>query len=106
MRSLSIFKWSLVLLLLALVTACRQVPIAQPAASESDQTEIVAPQEEAKPIVVEREVMPDSTFFAANPELMAASRYAGLIEAKPVSDSTLYAANPELMAAERYRADK
>jgi hypothetical protein len=42
---------------------------------ESDQTKIVAPQEEEMPIAVEREVETVSTFYAANPELMAADRY-------------------------------
>jgi hypothetical protein len=106
MRSLFIFKLSLVLLLLALITACRQVPIVQPAASEPDQTGSVAPQEEAKPIVGERVVTSDSTFYAANPELMAVRRYTAAIEEEPMSASTFYAANPELMAAERYCADK
>lgn len=52
--------------------------------------------------IVEDETKSGSAFFAANPELMAADRYKTLIEDEPVSESTFYATNPELMAVDRY----
>ena len=45
-----------------------------------------------------------SEYLAANPELMAVERYAGVVSNTAASESTFYATNPELIAANRYSA--
>ena len=54
--------------------------------------------------VVEPEVQSESAEMAANPELMAAGRFAEGAEEETSTGSTFYAANPELMAATRNTA--
>ncbi len=104
MKRNSIIQAGIILLLLALVAACAQVPLAQPAAEGPAEEDVAAPPEEAVPIDVESEMMTYSEFYAANPELMAAERYSAAVPDEPLSDSELYAANPELMTVRRFVA--
>jgi hypothetical protein len=92
------FVISLVMLVLVVLTACVQI-----AAEESIEADLQ--QSEAEPVIIEENETPSgSDFFAANPELMAASRHGIEVDNETLTGSGLYAANPELMAADRYPA--
>ena len=90
------FIISLVTLALVALTACMQVSAEEAIETEPQQVEAVPP------IIEATETDSNSDFFAANPELMAASRHVFEAEDEPLGDSDLYAANPELMVAQRY----
>jgi hypothetical protein len=96
MKPLYIFAISLVVLLLVVLAGCRQVPLAQPAASQPGPVEVAVPQPEEKLTTVE-EATTGSTFYADNPELMAANRYPPAVVEERMSESELFGANPELL---------
>ncbi len=76
---------SLVMLLAVGLTACMAV----------------LPEEEQQ-TASEREAVTESTFYAANPELMAADRYTVIVDDEAKTGSDFYAANPELMVTSRH----
>lgn len=93
MKLRNVLTISLVGFVVVVVTAC--------AGGVSPETPEVAPEPAA---VVEPETQSDSAQMAANPELMAAGRFAGVGEEETSTGSTFYAANPELMTVTRNMA--
>ena len=93
------FVISLVVLILAVAfTACVQASPEEPIETDVQQSGAAAiPLEE-------NEAHSGSGFFAANPELMVASRHRIAVGDEVLTDSNLYAANPELMIAGRFTA--
>ncbi len=88
MKRHPIITVGVIVLLLALLAACGQVPIAAP------ETGHPAPVEAPAPPVAEQPAVPvkplsGSAFYAANPELMAAGRYAAAVPVKPPSGSAV-----------------
>jgi hypothetical protein len=61
----------------------------------------VLPEEELE-AAGEREAVTESTFYAANPELMAADRSTAIVDDEAKAGSGFYAVNPELMVASRH----
>lgn len=106
MKGQHFFYVGLGVLLLALLVACGQVPIAEPETGQQPApvVEVVVPQTEEQLLPGDTEATSGSAFYAANPELMIASRYPTSVEEKPVTDSAFLANNPELMIARRYIA--
>ncbi len=97
MKQQRTFVVSLVMLVLGVVfTACVQVSPEEPIETDARQSEAGAE-------ISTDEVLSPSEYFAANPELKIADRYANLAE-KVGTGSAFYAANPELMTADRYTA--
>jgi acetyl esterase/lipase len=101
MKGQHFFYVGLGVLLLALLGACAQSPIAEPEPDQLAPVEVVAPQTEEKPLRGEAEAATGSAFYAANPELLKAHPPT-LVEAMP--ESIFLATNPELMIARRYVA--
>lgn len=59
--------------------------------------------EEEPQTAAEPKVESESTFYAANPELMAVDRYTPVVADAAKTDSGFYAANPELMVISRHQ---
>lgn len=91
-RQLATLAISLALVSLFALTGCTQVPGSDVVVEESSAA--IAPE-----AVIEQETASDSTFLAANPELLKANPPT-LGEEAP--ESTFLANNPELMVARRY----
>jgi hypothetical protein len=51
----------------------------------------------------EPKVESESTFYAANPELMAVDRHTPVVDEAAITGSGFYAANPELMVIGRHQ---
>lgn len=98
-RKISTFVLSLMMLLPVLLTACLGV-----LPNESVESDMATPASEEVQIAAESEAVTDSTFKAANPELMVFERYTTVVNDEAKAGSAFYATNPELMMASRYAA--
>jgi hypothetical protein len=103
MKGQHFFYVGLGVLLLALLVACGQVPIAEPEPGQPAPAEVVAAQTEEESLTIQTEAATGSAYYAANPELMLALRHAEL-EREITTNSAYFAVNPELMVAQGYPA--
>ncbi|MCB9099613.1 MAG: hypothetical protein H6632_08740 [Anaerolineales bacterium] len=98
-----VFIFSLLTLSSVVLVGCGMVLPKESSEPTGSVVENVAPAMEVKDNVV-----PESSYYAANPELNAAQRYNIMIKDKSldraIPASRYYAANPELNAAHRYTA--
>ena len=95
--------FSLLLLLTIVLGGCGIALPQESSESTGSVIEEVAPASEVRDMVV-----PESSYYAANPELNAAHRYTAVVKDESqdmvILESSYYAANPELNAARRYTA--
>ena len=98
-----VFIFSLLILLPIGLVGCGLVLPKESSGPTGSVAKDVAPAAEMRDNVV-----PESSYYAANPELNAAQRYTAIVKdeasERVIPESSYYAANPELSAAQRYTA--